>query len=238
MKRYGLLLFLSLCFGTICNAQLAEKKSTFIQIGYGYPSAMNLLGQFLSFNLTTTDETASSSFSFKGFGPVHARAEYMLGGRVGLGLSSNFESGKFTYKTSFTDVDENFVNSTSTFRYSSLNAMARMNFHFLKNNDKIDLYYGCGVGYAMTKVELEERLDGAVLDPEEVQMINDFNTFLNDAFKMFPVALEEVFGMRWALSQNTGMYFEAGYSKAICQLGFFAKLGSTKGYNRSGWKYY
>jgi hypothetical protein len=238
MKRILPFLLLTIFITNKTQAQLAEKNSMAIQIGYGYPSVMTILGQMLKFSVTTADESASSSFSYKGFGPLHFRAEYMLGGRVGLGLSSNFETGKFTFENNYTDFDENFVHSVSTFKYSSTNAMVRVNFHFLKRNEKIDIYYGCGVGYAHTRVNLEEKLDGAVIDKEEQDYIDGFNKYLNDAFKIFPVAIEEVFGMKWAFTPNVGMYFEAGYSKAFCQLGVFAKIGSSKGYNRSTWKYY
>lgn len=240
MKKGLSLSLLLILFIQTAQAQLAEKKTATIQVGYGYPSVMTVLGQMLKFSFTmgSDPETATSSFSYKGFGPIHGRFEYMMGGRVGLGLSTNYEKGQFTLVESYTDWDENYVTSTSKFDYSSLNAMARINFHFLKRNEKLDIYYGLGVGYAHTRVKFSESLEGAVLDSIDQISIDAFNDYLNDAFKMIPVAIESVFGMKWAFSPTAGMYMEAGYSKAFCQLGFFIKLGNTKGYNRTSWKYY
>ena len=222
------------------KAHLAEKNTGVIQVGYGYPSVMTILGQMLKFGFTmgTDPETSTSSFSYKGVGPFHGRFEYMLGGRVGLGLSTNFEKGTFTLEQTYTDFDDNFVSSKSSFDYNSINAMARINFHFLKRNEKIDIYYGLGVGYAHTRAKFKAEFDGATLDTLDQKVVDEFNDYLNDAFKMIPVAIESVFGMKWAFTPTAGMYLEAGYSKAFCQLGLFVKLGNTKGYNRTSWKYY
>lgn len=242
-KIFILIAFTLLLITNRSNAQLAQKGTSAIQLGYGYPSVLQFAGQIIKFGYATSeDETASSDFSYKGFGPLHFRYEYMLGGRVGLGLSSNYEKGSFKFVNSYTDYDENFVTSTSQFDLSSINALVRCNFHFLKNNEKLDIYYGFGVGYSHTRVKLQEKIEGGYVDPInakiDAEYNKEFNDYLNSMFKIFPVALEDVFGLKAAFNPNMGMYFEFGYSKAICQLGFYAKLGNSKGFNRDNWKWY
>jgi hypothetical protein len=240
MKKVSLALLSLLFIFNSTKAQLAQKGSSYLQIGYGFPSAMQFMGQIfkLGASIETDDVTATSTFKYKGFGPLHFRYEYMLGGRVGMGLSANAEFGNFKFVNSYTDIDDNYVTSTTDFNFSSINGLVRTNFHFLKNSEKADLYYGLGLGYSYTRVKLKETLEGEIPDPEDQEYINEFNDYLNSIFKFFPVAVESVFGGRFALGQNAGIYFEVGYSKAFAQLGFFAKLGNQKGYNRSRWQWY
>ncbi|HMT35746.1 MAG TPA: hypothetical protein PKC41_07795, partial [Chitinophagaceae bacterium] len=162
----------------------------------------------------------------------------MIGGRVGLGLSANAEFGKFKLTADYLDIDDNYVSSVTNFNYSSINAMLRMNIHFIKNPSKIDIYYGFGVGYAHTRVKLEQLLSGNVLTPEDQVYVDDFNDYLNGIFTTLPIAIEEVFGMKVPFSNNAGMYLEVGYSKALAQIGFYAKLGGPKGYNSDRWQWY
>ena len=44
--------------------------------------------------------------------------------------------------------------------------------------------------------------------------------------------------MKVPFSNNAGMYLEVGYSKALAQIGFYAKLGGPKGYNSDRWQWY
>lgn len=238
MKIISILFFAFFLITNFSDAQIIQKGTSTMQIGYGYPSAMQLMGSVFKFSLNVDDEEASSSFKYKGFGPLHFRYDYMVGGRVGIGLSANYEKGNFKFTNSYIDYDDNAVTSVTNFNYSSVNALARMNIHFIKNAEKIDIYYGFGVGYSHTRVKLEETLDGGTIDPIDQADIDDFNDYLNSVFKAFPVAIEEVFGMKIPIGTNAGMYMEVGYSKALIQLGFFAKIGGPKGYNSERWQWF
>ncbi len=238
MRAFFTNLFLLIIIHHQATSQIAQKGSSTIQIGYGFPSAMQIVGSVFKFALTTEDMDVSTEFKYKGLGPFHFRYDKMLGGRVGLGLSSNAEFGNFNFKASYADIDDNIVNSVTDFTYTSINALARLNIHFIKNPKKIDIYYGFGVGYSYTRVKLKETLTGTVIDPEDQVYIDDFNDYLNSIFKAFPVALEDVFGIKVPFSHNAGMYMEFGYSKALLQLGFYAKLGGPKGFESDDWKWY
>lgn len=238
MKSLFTTLFLSIICMNIASAQIVQKGTSTIQIGYGFPSAMQIMGSVFKFALTTEDADVTTAFSYKGLGPFHFRYDKMIGGRVGLGLSANAEFGKFKLTADYLDIDDNYVSSVTNFNYSSINAMLRMNIHFIKNPSKIDIYYGFGVGYAHTRVKLEQLLSGNVLTPEDQVYVDDFNDYLNGIFTTLPIAIEEVFGMKVPFSNNAGMYLEVGYSKALAQIGFYAKLGGPKGYNSDRWQWY
>lgn len=243
MKKIFSLSFVIICFiSQSLTAQINSKGTSSMQIGYGYPSAMQMMGSFFKFAVTTVGEDYSSSFSYKGFGPLHFRYNYMLGGRVGLGLSANYEMGDFKFSESYTDVDNNDITSSSKFHVSSINALVRCNIHFIKEPKRVDIYYGVGVGYAHTRVKLEEVLIGENVDPVDQIQIDatnkEFTDFLNGVFKTIPVAIESVFGIKAPFNQDTGMYFEVGYSKAFCQLGFYMKMGGPRGYNRDKWQWF
>jgi hypothetical protein len=238
MKQFFTLIGLVLLFNQSSEAQIIQKGSSCLQLGYGFPSAMQMMASVFKFTTNVSDPGSTSSFKYKGFGPLHCRFDYMVGGRVGLGLSANYEKGQFKFTDTYLDENQIQQSDVTTFDYSSINAMARMNIHFIKNASKVDIYYGFGVGYAHTRVNLKETLGNATLDPIEQSDVTDFNNYLNGVFKMFPVAFEEVFGLKVPFGQNAGMYFEVGYSKALCQLGVYANLGGPKGYNSSKWQWF
>lgn len=239
MKKHLFLLFI-ICasISSISHAQIVQKGTSTLQIGYGFPSAMQIVGSVFKYSVVTDDEEASAEFKFKGLGPFHFRYDYMIGGRVGLGISSNAEFGNFNFKANYNDIDDNNITSETNFKYTSINAMARMNIHFIKEPKTIDIYYGFGVGYSYTRVNLEEKLGGNLVDPENQAYVDDFNKYLNSVFKALPIAIEEVFGLKAPIGQNAGIYFEIGYSKALAQVGFFAKIGGPKGYKRDNWRWY
>ncbi len=238
MKKLVTLLALVILLTGVSQAQIIQKGGSCMQIGFGFPSAMQMMSSVFKFTMNSADASSSSSFKYKGFGPLHFRYDYMVGGRVGLGLSANYEHGNFKFTNTYSDLDDNMITSVTKFDYSSVNAMARMNIHFIKNAEKIDIYYGFGVGYSHTRVKLEETLGGNVIDPIDQADIDDFNDYLNGVFKMFPVAFEEVLGLKVPFGSNAGMYFEVGYSKALCQLGFYAKIGGPRGFNSDKWQWF
>lgn len=238
MRSFFTFLLISIIACNHASSQIVQKGTSTIQVGYGFPSAMQIVGSMFKFALTTDDAEATAEFKYKGIGPFHFRYDRMLGGRVGLGLSANAEFGNFKLTANYADADDNQVTSITKFNYSSINAMLRMNFHFIKNPTKVDIYYGYGVGYALTKAKLEQTLSGNVIDPEDQEYIDDFNDYLNTVFTALPIAMESVFGLKVPFSNNAGMYMEVGYSKALAQVGFYAKLGGPKGYDSDNWKWY
>lgn len=216
------------------QAQLAQKGKSFLQLGYGLPSATHIIGTLVPFDNASNNLT-SSHIKFRGFGPLHFRFEYMLGGRVGLGLSSNAEFGQFNYKTTFFDNNNREIQTENKFIFSSINALARFNFHFLKNSEKFDLYWGLGAGYGSTKITWNENPDVNSGDIREKQRVTEFTDYITSAYSKLPLALENVVGLRYAITPNSGFYAEAGMSKSILQIGFFGKLGHER-YEKNYWR--
>ncbi|MBL7773585.1 MAG: hypothetical protein JNM95_12035 [Chitinophagaceae bacterium] len=238
MKK-SLILLLFCLHANLGFSQLAEKGTGTIQLGYGFPSVMSSIAQVMNFSVSMADDTNSrASFSYKPIGPVHFRFDYMVGGRVGLGLSSNFAAGRFTLTEQHTNSQSKIETNKYYFDYSSVNIMARTTIHFLKRNPRLDIYYAHSVGVHFSKVKLDVDFMNDNFDPDQQFFIDEFNSYMNSLFKFLPVAMEGQFGIKWALTPYAGMYFEAGYSKAYCQLGLFAKIGRSPSYYRSDWKYY
>ena len=134
MKKLVTLLALVILLTGVSQAQIIQKGGSCMQIGFGFPSAMQMMSSVFKFTMNSTDASSSSSFKYKGFGPLHLRYDSMVGGRVGLGLSANYEHGNFKFTNTYSDLDDNMITSVTKFDYSSVNAMARMNFHFIKNS--------------------------------------------------------------------------------------------------------
>jgi len=226
-------LYLSIILFTAfsAKAQVNEKNTAFFHLGYGYPSAMSMLGSALKFSYSVTgDVTASSSFTYKGFGPLHFRFEYMLSPKLGLGVSANFQTGSFQFNNNYIDVYDNYIQTSTNFNINSVNALARMNFHFLKNSSVVDLYTGLGLGYGINKIDLEFDVKSNFIDNTDKLYTEAFEKFLNDAFNLIPIAVESVVGMRWAISKNVGLYSEVGWCKALAQVGFYAKLARSENF--------
>lgn len=220
------------------KAQVTQKGSSTLQFGYGFPSTMYLMGSVFKYGLPSSDSTATSSFRFKGWGPLHFRYEYMVSDKIGIGLSVNAEFGKFRFTSNYHDNANNAVTGIRNFKYSSINGILRLNYHFVRKPEKVDIYYGFGVGYAHTKVHLDTLGGGAAISPEEKHFTDEFDKYLNGVFKKLPIALEQVIGIKVPLTESAGVYMEAGYSKSLFQVGFYGKLGGGKGFSRDSWRWY
>jgi hypothetical protein len=234
MKQFILsLLFCGL--GTLsASAQIAAKGSSFISVGYGFPSATKLLGSRTPYLPTAQGPQATGDFKFRGFGPLHLRYEYMVGGRVGLGFSMNAEFGHFNLNSTFVDANNALRTSNNKFQFNSFNTLGRFNFHFLKNSKYLDVYWASGIGFGKSKCSWMENPDVNAGDPVEQTGIKEFEDYVSKAFPGFD--MEHVVGIRWAMSPNAGIYVEAGKSKSIIQIGIFGKMGKFDSYERNYWR--
>lgn len=216
------------------TAQVAQKGNSFISFGYGFPSATKLLGNRDAYQPTAQGPQATGDFKFAGFGPLHLRYEYMMGNRVGIGLSMNAEFGHFNLTSTFVDANNALRTSNNKFQFSSFNTLARFNFHFLKNSKYLDVYWSSGFGFGKTKCSWMENPDINSSDPVEQKGIKEFESYVSNAFP--GLDMEHVVGIRWAMSPNAGLYVEAGKSKSVIQIGIFGKMGKFDSYDRNYWR--
>lgn len=234
MKQFILSLSILVLSASSLKAQIASKGSSFLSLGYGFPSATQLLGSRTPYLPTAQGTQATGDFKFRGFGPIHVRYEYMLGNRVGLGLSINAEFGHFNLNSTFLDANNALKTSNNKFQFNSFNTLGRFNFHFLKNSKYLDLYWSSGIGFGKSKCSWIENPDINASDPIEQKGIKEFEDYVNGAFP--GLDMEHVLGLRWAMSPNAGLYIEAGKSKSIIQIGIFGKMGSYNAYEKNYWR--
>lgn len=238
MKR--IILTVLLCQTALFGfSQLAEKHTGAIQLGYGYPSVMGSVGKLINFSAVMADDSTSrATFTYKPVGPVHMRFDYMLSKSIGIGLSSNFEVGRFTLNEQHLNSSNKVVSNKYYFDYNSINLMARATFHFLKKKPRLDIYYAHSIGLSFSKVKLDADFLNDSYDADQQFFIDEFNSYMNSVLTLLPIAMEGQFGVKYALTPYVGFYMEAGYSKSFFQLGFFGKVGRSKYYSRSDWRYY
>lgn len=215
---------------------LADPKSSTIQLGYGVIRSGLSFKRILSMNETEQVDGFSSKLTYKLTGPIHFRYEYMLNSTWGMGLSANYESGKMNYHIEYQDIDDELLVQDFSYSYSSVNAILRFNKHWLKENEKLDVYTGFGIGYFKTKLAIN--LDGTFVDAESKAYVEEFNKIVNKVINLIPIALEDVVGVKYAFNPSFGAYAELGLSKSFLQMGMFFKFGNNKGYNRSSFKYW
>lgn len=185
----------------------AQGKSV-ITIGYGFPNLTKSLFKLYQ---------SYADYQVSGFGPMHVKYEYGVTDKIGLGLSIRY----LNYKVQWTDQesittydsigDPNGTvtkNYTSGYKGSRLGIMAHMNIHFA-TGDKIDPYWGFGIGYGHSK------FDYFTDDPLSENLSLTFP---------IPIAFESTVGCRFYFSDNFGAYLEAGWGASLLQGGIAIKF--------------
>ena len=167
-----------------------EGKLTFAS-GYGFGNVIQ----------TMYIESSKSDIGFKSynFGPLHFKAEYGITDGVGVGLSINYVRAGASFKNS------NALSDPYNYHimYQSLSALLRFNFH-LGKNEKIDPYIGLGLG-GRTGEWWENSYE-------------DKQPFIAIA-TLHPLGFEAVFGLRYYIVPNVGLYTEIGMAKSLIQFG-------------------
>lgn len=176
-----------------------------ISAGYGFPNWGKTL--FKAFQDYT-------DYKVTGFGPLHAKFEYGLSDKIGLGASINYVAYGSTWNTSYLDYNpstglyENKVYNEG-WDVTSISFLARMNLHFA-TTDKLDPYWGIGVGYKATSLKWQTDYPGSSTSGTLSSPI--------------PFGLETTIGMRYYFSDNIGAYLEMGIAKSIFQGGLALKF--------------
>jgi len=92
-----------------------------------------------------------------------------------------------------------------------MSALARMNIHF-GSSDKLDVYWGFGIGYRTNNFKYY------TTDPDDETVL---------AWKaLLPIGFETTMGVRYYLTDNIGIYAEAGLGKSVAQAGLAIKFGN------------
>lgn len=172
-----------------------QGSSTFT-IGYGFPN----IGKSI---LKIGNSAGVTDSKITGVGPLHAKYEYAVSDKVGVGVSVGYVSF----------ADEYTQNSGGpTYKYkdaiTSLGILARFNYHF-GGNDKVDPYVGIGAGYNNWSLKTTT---------------NDPDGTGNSITIPIKVGFEGGVGVRYYFTPNIGAYAELGYGKSILQGGLAFKF--------------
>lgn len=143
----------------------------------------------------------NSGYKASAFGPAYLKYEYGVSEKVGLGVNIAYGKNEISY----TDAN-NYKESVTRTTYSVL---ARLNFHFA-NSKKFDPYFGPGVGFRSAEWKFKST------DPSGF----DNQTIPN----LFPFGLEFTIGANYYLTDNIGLYAEAGIAKSPVQFGLAFKF--------------
>lgn len=172
--------------------------ATVISLGYGFPNLYKWV--------FTTYELLYPLGKSAGVGPFHAKFEYGLADKFGIGVHLDFATASFTWE------EEGWINDTimydSGFKGNGLAISLRGNWHFYTTKN-LDLYSGIHFGYDLGAMKFFTD------DP-------DLQSFFPDL--SFPFVLGGTIGMRYYFNKNLAMYMELGYSKSLAQLGMSYKI--------------
>lgn len=177
------------------KAQAFQQEDVVFSLGYGMPNLTKSV-----FKAAFEGENANVS----GFGPLHAKVEYGISDKIGIGLSINHVSTKFDAQY-FDDVANR--NYFANYNYNSTKFNLRTNIHF-SNSDKLDAYWGFGVGYGIGSVSVSTN------DPD----LEDLDLSGGG------LGFESTLGLRYFVTENVGLYTEVGFAKSIIQFGLNYKL--------------
>ncbi len=199
--------FIFICFLGYATAH-AQTHTGVVSVGYGFPS-------ILRFVINSETRLDIVPFGAQGFGPLHAKAEYIFKRRIGIGGSIFYNNIHF--KISDKTVD------TFIYRVNDLSINARLNIYAI-NNAKHQLYVGAGIGRLNFKNILER-----LTRPEDTFL--KYTPTLELSNKK---SLEATIGYRRFIKYNIGLYTEIGIGRAIVQ---FMKNGAIDSYAQAGISY-
>lgn len=192
-----------------------EQGKSIVSLGYGVPSLTKLWVRLL---LTADGYSLEPNFKLNGMGPIHAKYEYAITDRIGLGLSVGFASFNASWDEEWQELDSktnDYITKTGTASYkgSSTSLLARFNFHFV-STEHVDFYGGAGVGYNLNVTKFTSQA------PEDYY----FGLIDGDVpmFSLPVIGYEGSIGLRYFFTPNIGAYTELGYGKSILQFGLNA----------------
>ncbi|OFX40654.1 MAG: hypothetical protein A2X08_16750 [Bacteroidetes bacterium GWA2_32_17] len=196
MKKFIFIIIVacSVSFASQTNAQCLEKGKIMIDVYYGWP---NLLSKALkTFYITGS---TYSGYKATSMGPLGGRFEYLLGGKIGLGLEVNYANSGIEW-----------TETPYTYKVSAprLSIMPRFNYHFI-NKDNFEMFIAAALGYKSWNINFET---------------NDPNYSGNISYNPSSFGYRFAWGMRLFFTDNIGANFELGVGGALLTGGLTAKF--------------
>ena len=190
----GLLGF-SLIAGNV-NARDFDKGEKHVSLGYGLATWTGAI--FDAYE-------SYGDYSHSATGPFHAKFEYGVSEKMGVGLNLAYGIHDLKYTYDDFDVNGDPVKYTETTKYTTWSALMRLNWHF-GDIEHFDPYWGIGVGYRSGNWKVTSN------DPTG-------ETSATEVDEPIPFGFETTIGARYHFTDNFGAYMEVGLAKSIMQLG-------------------
>jgi hypothetical protein len=191
--------------------RIFQERKSYITAGYGF-------GIF--FGWQGLNDNGYEGFSSSLTGPVYGKYEYGVTEDFGIGINLAYLEYKYSYLYNSWNSGSP-VKYTEADTYTSFSALLRANWHF-GNNDKVDPYFGFGLGYRSATVKYTNNDPGA---PGAYQgnYIN-FGGIWGNGNNAFPFGFETTFGIRVKFSEHISAYTEAGIAKSVVQFGLTSRF--------------
>ena len=184
------------------KAQAFDEGIGFASLGYGFPNLPKVLFDLADFG------SFEDEYKSKGFGPIHARFEYGITEKLGIGVSVNYGNAGSSWVNNTTTSGGTAIAYKESLTYNTINALIRVNWHWV-DHDKVDVYSGFGLGYNYVNVKFDSE------DPNTTRTTDG----VNELFNLIPIGYEATVGMRYMFTEALGAYLEAGWSKSLFQFG-------------------
>ncbi len=153
-------------------------------------------------------------------GPMGVRTELMLGDHFGIGIDGIYAGFDERYDKV---LKNDTVASNIRINMQHLRIHGRFNFHFLNDVDRVDSYFGLGIGSNLQ--EWEYYKNGERIDPDELD-----NNFFEDIFfrnptgAFFPMSMRACIGVRFYFNQVFGLSAEIGVGGPLLSTGLSVKF--------------
>jgi hypothetical protein len=167
-------------------------------VGYGVGAWLDVVENSLNDNGNYNSLRTTST------GPIYGKIEYGITDEYGIGINMAYVGREWNYNEEYNDGSGNTTNYLTTVSYSSFSFLLRLNRHF-SDNDKLDAYWGYGIGYRSGTYKQSS------LNPNYKQ---------NSEYKdLFPLGMDCTIGIRFYFTPKIGLYLETGMAKSVLQFG-------------------
>jgi len=203
MKKFLLFSMLAVAGTGKISAQSFDEDYIVWTAGYGVGAWLDVVENSLN------NSGGYNSLRTTSTGPLYAKLEYGITDEYGIGINIAYVGREWNYNEEVDDGSGNKTNYLTTVSYTSFSFLLRVNRHF-SDNDKLDAYWGGGVGYRGGTYKQSS------LNPNYNQ---------NEEFKdIVPLGADLTVGMRFYFTPQIAIYLETGMAKSVLQFGLSGRF--------------
>ncbi len=192
--------FLLLSFSEKGHSQIVVKKSTTVEVYYGYPDWWKIIFR------AATGSSGIYNINTRGQGPIGLRLDHILTKRMGLGLDVWYVNTNITGIYNPSKVISASNNVSFNANLTRVNAILKMTIHLAKH-DKFDPYLHFGIGYLYSRYNF-----------------NSTNRSVYNQDNPLPQVTGRVgMGLKYYFNPEIGMLIDVGLGGPLISIGFFKR---------------